>query len=577
MVKLFVRGNYFYKEENGNIEAEHKSNVKVIKLTTTSTAYIVFFRNIPKAPNPIEFADIRDENDTAYTDQATFETFIEDNTGFNPALGGSGAGFARTFSGGTKADAETARDAYYTANPSELRDGLQVAVIATTPDPDEVTVQIYSEGLTAWEDITTVLSPGEIATLLGTIDWQQFSQTEKTKLAGIEDDATGDQTGPEIIGLINAEDDENLVTDVQLSAIGTSLQGASGTGLTLTFTRQNGNTFNVPLTTDANRPLVPEPAGGNFLDLRPSDEDWDASSGAFPSGAEAGYTYIVSAAGTVDSIQFAPHDLLIALVDSPSTTTYDNNWQKVEGGVHSWGGLIGVISDQNIIDKLTRLGFSRTSTYAAPSVHNLSVDIPSRVDLNTDLNVSHNFTFSVTNRQNIQSMQLLVVVGDNKTVTKPTTDGEHTQAIVLSGIDTAGAGPLTFTMRITDTQSNTHDSNVVTIDVRDLSTNENAYYGVLASDTFSSVDLNTLTSVDVTASGTQYNINESGANETLLGILSPANRDPVSILDPLGQESISGFTATLAVRTEGGTVYNLLTLANNSGFTGTFNYNVTTE
>lgn len=60
---------------------------------------------------------------------------------------------------------------------------------------------------------------------------------------------------------------------------------------------------------------------------------WDASSGSFPSDAINGSTYRVTVSGTVDSESFDAGDLLVAIVDEPSTSTYDGNWIRVEGVV----------------------------------------------------------------------------------------------------------------------------------------------------------------------------------------------------------------------------------------------------
>ena len=57
---------------------------------------------------------------------------------------------------------------------------------------------------------------------------------------------------------------------------------------------------------------------------------WDASSGSFPASTLAGFSYIVSTAGTVDSISFDINDRLISLVDSASTSTYAANWYKAD-------------------------------------------------------------------------------------------------------------------------------------------------------------------------------------------------------------------------------------------------------
>lgn len=73
---------------------------------------------------------------------------------------------------------------------------------------------------------------------------------------------------------------------------------------------------------------------------------WDASGGAFPSGAQAGYTYIVSVAGSVDGVDFVANDRLLALVDGAGTI-YANNWLKLDYSdlVLSVGGQTGVITE----------------------------------------------------------------------------------------------------------------------------------------------------------------------------------------------------------------------------------------
>ncbi|MEL0098501.1 MAG: hypothetical protein VW907_02990, partial [Opitutae bacterium] len=59
---------------------------------------------------------------------------------------------------------------------------------------------------------------------------------------------------------------------------------------------------------------------------------WDASGGSFPGAgsAQAGDSYIVSVAGTVDGVAFSVNDRLLAIVDSASTSTYASNWLKLD-------------------------------------------------------------------------------------------------------------------------------------------------------------------------------------------------------------------------------------------------------
>lgn len=59
---------------------------------------------------------------------------------------------------------------------------------------------------------------------------------------------------------------------------------------------------------------------------------WDASSGSFPGGgsAQAGWSYIVSTGGTVDSVVFVAGDRIIAITNNASTSTYAANWHHLD-------------------------------------------------------------------------------------------------------------------------------------------------------------------------------------------------------------------------------------------------------
>lgn len=144
------------------------------------------------------------------------------------------------------------------------------------------------------------------------------------------------------------------------------------------------------------------------------------------------------------------------------------------------GTNMTIVEDDNT-NTITLSANGSSGTYAAPSVHNFSIDIPSRVDLNTDLNVDHVFTFSVTNRQNIQTFEAVITNGNDVTLTNPTSDGEQSQTHSLSGIDSSTSKDVTITLRITDTQGNTHDSNTVTIRIQDLEDHEQTHFGFVQS------------------------------------------------------------------------------------------------
>jgi len=82
--------------------------------------------------------------------------------------------------------------------------------------------------------------------------------------------------------------------------------------------------------------------------------EWEANAGTFPGVivmlptayiAQAGDSWIVSSAGTVDGVDFNVNDRIVAIVDAPSTTTYANNWIKLDytDQVLSVAGLVGAI------------------------------------------------------------------------------------------------------------------------------------------------------------------------------------------------------------------------------------------
>jgi hypothetical protein len=58
--------------------------------------------------------------------------------------------------------------------------------------------------------------------------------------------------------------------------------------------------------------------------------NWDASAGTFPGAgaAQTGWFYYVSVAGTVDNMEFAVGDNLVATTDTASTTIFAGNWSK---------------------------------------------------------------------------------------------------------------------------------------------------------------------------------------------------------------------------------------------------------
>lgn len=127
-------------------------------------------------------------------------------------------------------------------------------------------------------------------------------------------------------------------------------------------------------------------------------------------------------------------------------------------------------------DSNGKLDFTVSGTGAVPrpSLHELTTDIASRVDVNTTLNGSHVFTFNVTNHSQLTALELVVTGGDNITMALPTTDGQQSQTLTLTGIDTSSAGSVSFQLRGTYSGGNV-TSNTVTVTVANVATGAQTY------------------------------------------------------------------------------------------------------
>lgn len=558
MYRIYFLSNYIYVVRDGVILIETgRTNVDIKKYNVTGTSYRVFVFDEPNLTTDlIPFAQIQDQNGNAYADAATFESLYQRETGKSSG-GGSGQGAVipraeHIF------DSVTARDTYFSANPDELETGLPIFVTVNANTEYQIWGAAPTDTYTPATDAANWVEAGtfngtaaQLATLVFSVsDTNRLTDALLAKLNGIENGATADQTGAEIVALIASESNVNLINDANLaklnaitdtgrgqvitaaeaSQIAAAINNASISGQNITFDKNDGTSIRITIPTTTTPGQVPTLPQGTLITLQSNTDNWDASSGSFPSSAGAqlfvsgGFLFRISTAGTLDGVEFTTNDLLLALIDNPSTSTYTGNWHKIEGdGVHSWGGLTGTIDDRAIDTKIQSLNYIKgstvqdegtdltgtattlnfvgagvtatgtgavktitipgggTGTYAAPSVHNLSINIPSRVDLNTDLNNARNVTFSITNRQNITSLQLIVTTGTNVTLTNPTIDGIQTQSVTLSSINTSAATTVTFQLRITDTQGNTHDSNIVTITVADLQPQEQTHFGFVQS------------------------------------------------------------------------------------------------
>lgn len=182
-------------------------------------------------------------------------------------------------------------------------------------------------------------------------------------------------------------------------------------------------------------------------------------------------------------------------------------------------------------------------------ISNFGVNIASRVDLNTDLNIQHTITYDVLHSANIQSLELEVTGGDNKTLTVPTSDVRQTENVTFTSVDSATQGTLTLRITGVATNGDTFNSNSVVINIRNVAPHEYIYSGLSASNNPAVIDVSTLTSTEIT-SATRYTVNTgtTTAGQYFM-ILIPDNRDLTSITDTvLNNDVTTIFTKTNNVR-----------------------------
>ena len=268
--------------------------------------------------------------------------------------------------------------------------------------------------------------------------------------------------------------------------------------------------------------------------------NWDPTTGSFPSGASQGDIYIIVNPGTVDGRDFFRGDFIISEVANPSTTTFDGNWGNIpaKGSVHSLFGRQGVIGDAFMISNLDRLGYVRNSGVVNPSFHEFVITtIPTRVDLNTDLNGTQTIQFSVTNHGDVASATVQadpVTVDtfiDIATITVPSIDGTQTQTLTFAGLTSDTEKTISFRIRAVDAQGSVHLSNEYDVEVRTLTTQEQAHFGFIQS----TEDVN---DIDFTADDIEARNNFAGS-WTVSGIPSDSNLYRIYMAVPVSEGSVS--------------------------------------
>lgn len=96
-MNIFSKGNYilFLNEAENVLIQKSKSKVEVEKESVNSDIYSFYYDG--KKFLELDFAEIEDENNTPFSDKATFEAYIRKNTGFKTVAGGSATEFIYIF------------------------------------------------------------------------------------------------------------------------------------------------------------------------------------------------------------------------------------------------------------------------------------------------------------------------------------------------------------------------------------------------------------------------------------------------------------------------------------------------
>jgi len=198
IVKVYIRGNSFFLEYKGETDNEFLIATKLKKVD--NNVYSILFGSQIKSPLKIKFSDLRDENDQPFSSTQVFEDWMYDNTGFNSASGGSGAGFLIPDSSTVPFTDNTARNTWAAANLGDLVKDTTVAQVSGTPniwylwtgESDPTTVDA-----TKWIDATPLIK-GEKGD--SSPDNWRYASNEAQLISALESSTLD---SPSIIVLVN--------------------------------------------------------------------------------------------------------------------------------------------------------------------------------------------------------------------------------------------------------------------------------------------------------------------------------------------------------------------------------------
>jgi hypothetical protein len=259
----------------------------------------------------------------------------------------------------------------------------------------------FAETYTDALDVTNNVTIGGNIIITGTVDGRNVA-TDGSKLDGIEDNATADQTAAQIKTAYESNAETNALTDAEKTLLGTLETGATADQTDAEIRTAVASATDSNVFTDSHKTKVDYISVTQAVNLDQMETDiaalangmvykgdWAANAGTFPGSgsAQTGWFYYVSVAGTVNSVTFNVGDNIVATTNNASTSTYASNWSKHDQtdavqSVNSQTGSI-VLDADNIAETGTRYWASE----AGATADQTDAEIRAAVEAATDSNV----------------------------------------------------------------------------------------------------------------------------------------------------------------------------------------------
>jgi hypothetical protein len=231
---------------------------------------------------------------------------------------------------------------------------LNVAIqnLASAPS-SPVTGQIYYNTVDAriyfWDSSQWVDMSGDLQDVIGGAGLSASTSNDVVTLDVNVDNVTieisSDTLRVKDLGISTAKLADSAVTTIKINANAVTFAKFQQLATMTVVGNVTGSTANAAevsvitdLATASNSNIPTGSAVKTYVDAQVAslgnlESGWDASVGTFPTGSggtKKGDYWYVTVAGTVNSVPFNVGDMLVAIVDAASTSTYAANWISLE-------------------------------------------------------------------------------------------------------------------------------------------------------------------------------------------------------------------------------------------------------